>query len=112
MSRETVNEICAALPGAELTDPWGGGHDCWKLGGKMFAVTAARLPRVSVKTESAGIGERAPYLHKSWISLPLDAGADELRHRILVSYGLIRAGLSRKVQAALEPFAPARPSES
>ena len=37
MSREYVNSICAELPGAELSDPWGGGHDAWKVGGKMFA---------------------------------------------------------------------------
>ena len=44
MSRDLVNAICAGLPGAEVSDPWGGGHDCWKVGGKMFAVTGAVLP--------------------------------------------------------------------
>lgn len=121
MSRETVNGICAALPGAERSDPWGGGHDCWKVGGKMFAVTAARLPTVSVKTESAdmaealiasGLGQRAAYMHQSWVALPVDSDADELGHRIIASYWLIRAGLPKKVQAALEPFDPARPSDS
>ena len=37
MSREIVNAICRAFPGAEVSDPWGGGHDAWKVGGKMFA---------------------------------------------------------------------------
>ena len=37
MSREVVNAICKALPGAEWSDPWGGGHDALKVGGKMFA---------------------------------------------------------------------------
>jgi predicted DNA-binding protein (MmcQ/YjbR family) len=29
---------------------------------------------------------------------------DELRHRLTQSYKLVRAGLTRKAQAALEPF--------
>ncbi len=110
MSRETVNRICAALPGAECSDPWGGGHDCWKVGGKMFAVTAATTPTVAVKTDGpevaemlieAGIGQRAAYLHRSWIALPLDGDEDELRHRLQASYRIIRNGLPKKVQAGL-----------
>ena len=37
MTREATNQICAGFPGAECSDPWGGGHDAWKVGGKMFA---------------------------------------------------------------------------
>lgn len=110
MSRELVNEICAALPGAECSDPWGGGHDCWKVGGKMFAVTGAVNPTVSVKTDGTGtaellievgLAERAPYLHRSWVALPLTSPPDELRHRIHASYRLIRDKLPKAVQQAL-----------
>lgn len=113
MSRETVNRICAALPGAECSDPWGGGHDCWKVGGKMFAVTGAITPSVSVKTDGAdtaemlieaGVAERAPYLHRSWVALPLDSDEAELRHRIEASYRIIRNGLPKKVRAGLKEF--------
>ena len=112
MSRDLVNAICAGLPGAEVSDPWGGGHDCWKVGGKMFAVVGARLPGVSVKTDgietaemliAAGVAERAAYLHRSWVRLPDDGPEDELRHRLAASYRLVRAGLPRKVQAGLAP---------
>lgn len=114
MSRDTVNAICAALPGAEVSDPWGGGHDCWKVGGKMFAVIGAVTPTVSVKTDGvetvemlveAGVAQRAPYFHRSWIAIPLAAAEDELSHRIRSSYRLIRAALPRKVQATLRPLA-------
>ncbi|RNF33507.1 MmcQ/YjbR family DNA-binding protein [Paracoccus methylarcula] len=107
MSRETVNRICAALPGAEHSDPWGGGHDCWKVGGKMFAVTGAVDPSVSVKTDGvetaemlieAGVAEHARYLHRSWVALPLDSSEDELRHRIEASYHIIRKALPKKIQ--------------
>ena len=110
MSRETVNRIAGSLPGAEWSDPWGGGHDCWKVGGRIFALAGAMNGMVSVKTDGietaealidAGLAERAPYLHRSWVALPLDAPEDEIRHRIEASYRLIRAGLPKKVQAGL-----------
>lgn len=113
MSRELVNTICAALPGAECSDPWGGGHDAWKVGGKLFAVIGAVQPGVSVKTPDietaqmlidAGAGEKAAYFHRSWVHIPFD-GADpaELEHRVHVAYDTIRSKLPKKVQATLPP---------
>ncbi|MBC9245664.1 MmcQ/YjbR family DNA-binding protein [Paracoccus sp. 11-3] len=113
MSRDIVNSICAALPGATVSDPWGGGHDCWKVGGKMFAVIGAMTPAVSVKTDSietaemlidAGVGQRAAYLHRSWVALPLDTDQGELRRRIRASYSIIRNALPKKVQATLGDY--------
>lgn len=116
MSRDLVNHICETLPGAEHSDPWGGGHDAWKIGGKMFACIGAMGDGVSVKTgdiETAmaliemGRGERAPYFHRSWIRLPFarigakDISADELRERIETSYRIVRSKLPKKVQAEL-----------
>ena len=110
MSREAINKICAALPGAENSDPWGGGHDAWKVGGKMFASVGAIAEGVSVKTDSvetaqmlidAGVGVKAPYFHRSWIHLPFGTDEEELRHRIEVSYQLIRSKLPKKIQAQL-----------
>jgi predicted DNA-binding protein (MmcQ/YjbR family) len=114
MSRELVNSICQTLPGAEVSDPWGGGHDAWKVGGKMFALIGAMNAGVSVKmrdVESAmflielDAAERAPYLHASWVLLPWGRiGDGELRDRIHASYRIIRQGLPKKIQAALAPF--------
>ena len=112
MSRDLINAICRDLPGAELSDPWGGGHDAWKVGGKMFACIGAVTPGISVKTDSietaemliaAGVGVKAPYFHRSWLLLPFDAPEDELRHRLFASYRLVRATLTKKAQAALGP---------
>ena len=108
--REATNAFCAALPGAELSDPWGGGHDAWKVCGKMFACFGSMSPGVSAKTADvetagmlidAGVGERAPYFHRSWIRLPETAPMDEVRHRVGQSYDIVRAGLTKKLQAAL-----------
>ena len=113
MSRKLVNKICKSFPGAEVSDPWGGGHDAWKVGGKMFACIGAVTPGVSVKTDSietaemlidAGVGVKAPYFHRSWVNLPWETPEDELRHRLAASYKLVRSGLTKKVQAQLKPF--------
>ena len=110
--RPRLDAICAALPGAEKSDPWGGGHDAWKVGGKMFACVGAVDPGVSVKTPDidtasmlieAGVGEKARYFHKSWIRLPENVAVDELEHRVHVSYDVVRAGLTKKAQRALAP---------
>ena len=117
MSRDIVNAFCAALPGAEVADPWGGGHDAWKVGGKMFACTGAVSPGVSVKTAdietaemliAAGIAVKAPYFHRSWVNLRFDGlggiSTDELHHRLGNSYHIIRSALPKRVQSALAPF--------
>ncbi len=110
--RASINDICAGLPGAEWSDPWGGGHDAWKVGGKMFACMGAVYPGVSVKTPDvetaamlieAGVARKAPYFHRSWVNLPEDVTAEDLRHRILTSYDIMRASLTKKAQAALPP---------
>ncbi len=112
MTRELVNATCADLPGAEVCDPWGGGHDAWKVGGKLFAIVGAMADfGVSVKCadpETAallidlGRAERAPYLHASWVRIPWGRmDATELAERLESSYRLIRARLPKRVQAGL-----------
>ena len=110
--RTKVNAFCATLPGSEVWDPWGGGHDTWKVGGKMYASMGAVLPGVSVKTADvetatmlidAGVATKAKYFHRSWVTLPEDTEDDELQHRIVTSYDIIRSGLTKKAQAALPP---------
>jgi predicted DNA-binding protein (MmcQ/YjbR family) len=113
MDRKHVNAICRTFPGAKLSDPWGGGHDAWKVGGKMFACIGAVTPGVSVKTDSvetaqllidAGVAVKAPYFHRSWVNLPWGTAEDELRYRLAASYKLVRSSLTKKAQALLDPF--------
>ncbi|MEM1371295.1 MAG: MmcQ/YjbR family DNA-binding protein [Pseudomonadota bacterium] len=108
--RDTIDAICAQFPGAVKSDPWGGEHDAWKVGGKMFACIGSVTKGISVKTDSietaemlieTGVGTKAPYFHKSWILLPENADQDELQHRLETSYDIVRAGLTKKAQAAL-----------
>ena len=112
MIRAFVNAHAATLPGATHSDPWGGGHDAWKVGGKLFVVVGVHAENgVSVKcadTETAQMliemhrAETAPYFHRSWVRIPWGlVGDDEVRERITTSYGIIRASLPKKVQADL-----------
>ena len=110
MSRDRVNIMCARFAGAERSDPWGGGHDAWKVGGKMFACIGSVTAGVSVKTpdvETAqllidhGQAERAPYFHRSWVLVDWDIEENELEHRLRTSYELVKSKLPKKVQAGL-----------
>jgi predicted DNA-binding protein (MmcQ/YjbR family) len=115
MSRSLVNQTCAALPGASHSDPWGGGHDAWKVGDKLFAVVGASDTNgVSVKCTDidtaqllieVGHALKAPYFHASWVRIPWGMIEDaELVERLQTSYRIIRASLPKKLQATLAPF--------
>jgi predicted DNA-binding protein (MmcQ/YjbR family) len=109
--REEVDAICSALPGAVLAHP--PELISWKVGGKMFACLGQQDDRdgVSVKTpdvetarmliESTG-AIKARYFHASWVRLPYDkVDPDETRHRLLVSYDLVRGSLKKAERDAL-----------
>lgn len=115
MSRIFVNQTCAALPGAVWSDPWGGGHDAWKIGGKLFAVVGAvegnglsvKCPDIDTARLLIDLDQAlpAPYFHASWVRLPFGSVDDDtLAHRIRVSYAVVRSGLSKKAQVVLGPL--------
>ncbi|MCY4336474.1 MAG: MmcQ/YjbR family DNA-binding protein [Litoreibacter sp.] len=111
MSRDTVNDYCQSLPGAEWADESTGEHPSWKVGGKMFALIAHKGEGVSVKTpdiETAslliemGRAIKAPYFHRSWIRIPWGmVPDDELQERLAISYQLIFDKLPKSVQKTL-----------
>ncbi|PRY26299.1 putative DNA-binding protein (MmcQ/YjbR family) [Aliiruegeria haliotis] len=111
MTRDDVNAFCATLPGAEVSAPFGPGHDIWKVGDKIFAAMGAQGVGVSVKCadvptaemlREAGPFEKAPYFHRSWVLAPFGAvERDEVEHRIRLSYDIIVSKLPKKVQAQL-----------
>ena len=108
--REHLRGLCTGLPGATVSAPFGPEYDVWKVGDKIFAAAGDGAHGVSVKTADiptaamlieAGVGRKAPYFHRSWINLPEQTAQDELQHRIVTSYDIVRAGLTKKAQAAL-----------
>jgi len=112
MDRDAVNSFCATLPGAEVSAPFGPGHDVWKVGGKIFAAIGAEGRGVCVKCADVETAEmlrelgsypKAPYFHRSWVLVPFGSVApEEAAHRLRISYDLIRAGLPKKLQAVLD----------
>ena len=111
MSRNDVDSICSALPGAVVAHP--PELVSWKVGGKMFACFGGDgdMNGVSVKTDSvetatmlidASTAVRAPYFHKSWVRRPFETTElDEARHRVAVSYDIVRASLRKADRDAL-----------
>ena len=84
-----------------------------RYGNVTSASVGAIQTGVAVKTDSietaqmlidSGFGERARYLHRSWLYLTEDTDDPELHHRLRTSYLIIRAGLPKKVQATLGPL--------
>ena len=68
---------------------------------------------MSVKTDSIetatgliedGLADKAPYFHRSWVLLPWDSTPELLEERLAESYRIVRSGLTKKVQATLDPF--------
>ena len=114
MTRDEINAYCRDLPSAYWDDPFGGGHDVWKIGDKMFAMMGTANRGVSIKCadpETAamlidlGRAKKAPYLNRGgWILVEFGAmETAEFQDRLLTSYLKVRRSLTKKAQAALEP---------
>lgn len=111
VTRNEVDQICAALPGAILAHP--PELVSWKVGGKMFACFGgeADMQGVSLKTPDtdtatmlidAGAAVKAPYFHKSWVRLPFETtDISEVTHRSAISYDIIRKSLPKATRDAL-----------
>lgn len=85
MSRETLNLICAELPGTEKVRG-GAGEDVWTLAHEPFARVGAE---VEVR-EGAG-----------WVALP-PMDDRHLRERIVAAYEALRHALPGDVQVTLD----------
>ncbi|CAM4395195.1 MmcQ/YjbR family DNA-binding protein [Palleronia rufa] len=117
MTRAEFDTLCAAHPGAVLSGP--GELDAWKIGGKMFACfghggaragnddhAVVRCPDIDMARMLIEVGAagKPAYFRGAWVRLDLPSlDTDEAAHRIAQSYRTIRAGLTKKAQAALPP---------
>lgn len=110
MSRDQVDQIGAALPGALWESEVDGAIPSWKIGGKMFACLGHKYDGVSVKTASTedaslliemGLARKAPYFHASWVRIDIGSQEDEMRLRITTSYEIVLGSFSKKKQRDL-----------
>ncbi len=109
MSDPDITALCAALPGASCSQPFGPEADVWKLAGKIFAIVSTMGGGVSVKCRDAetahlliemGRATPAPYLPRGgWVRImPGTMPPDELAERIATSYAVIRASLPKRLR--------------
>ena len=107
MDAEALDRLAGSWPGTERGEPFGPGTFVWKVAGRMFCAygehgvsVKCRDPGTAEFLIDLGIAEPAPYLKRGgWIRLRWGTeGADE---RLRASYETVRAGLPKKVRAAL-----------
>lgn len=113
-----LEKLCAGWPGVTKDIKWGADL-VMSVGGKMFAVMPADGGRISFKVEDERFLElsdqpgmiAAPYLARArWISVvePRRFSTAELSELIRTAYGLIRAKLTKKLQAELGEWPPSK----
>jgi predicted DNA-binding protein (MmcQ/YjbR family) len=115
MTAKALRRWCLARPGTKEEFPFGEQASVFKVGGKMFALSAleSRPLRVSLKCDpELGEGLRATYpaiqpgyhLNKRhWVTITLDGSvSDEMLLELLEdSYDLVVAGLPAAQRAGL-----------
>jgi predicted DNA-binding protein (MmcQ/YjbR family) len=113
-----LEQLCAGWPGVTKDIKWGADL-VFSVGGKMFAVMPTDGGRISFKVEDERFLElsdqpgmiAAPYLARArWISVvePKRFSTAELSELVGTAYGLIRAKLTKKLQAELGPWPPSK----
>ena len=116
MTLERFRQLCLQQPGATEQIQWGA-DAVFKVGGKMFAVacTDPAYPNAkacSFKSDDEGFAELceregvvpAPYLARAkWVALDeWHVLPDrEIAARVAAAYAIVRAGLTKKLQATL-----------
>jgi predicted DNA-binding protein (MmcQ/YjbR family) len=101
-----IHAVCLALPGASLTFPFGEETAVFKVGGKVFAITAAEAPtHVTLKAEPEDVTglvdtyeavTRGYHMNKKhWITVHVDGTLPDGLVEELVedSYDLVVDGL-------------------
>lgn len=113
MTNDSIREFCMALPMTTEEVQWEE-HLLFKIGGKMFCIIQLGGQRCSFKTtheryaDLVEMPDIEPSSHNMWkyqwvTAERLTALPDaEFRESLKESYAIIRAGLSRKMQAELD----------
>jgi predicted DNA-binding protein (MmcQ/YjbR family) len=117
MTTAQLDALCGHWPGVTQDIKWGA-ELVYSVGGKMFVITPAEGGgRLTFKVEAERFLELtdqpgiipSPYLARShWIGVvePQRFATEELAGLIRSSYGLVRAKLTRKLQAQLGAWPP------
>jgi predicted DNA-binding protein (MmcQ/YjbR family) len=113
VTNDAIREHCLSLPHATETVQWGD-HLLFKVGGKMFAIIELDGHSCSLKctpdryAELVEMADIVPSSHNMWKYQWVTAealtalGDAEFRELLTGSYRLVRAGLPKGAQAALD----------
>ena len=113
MTNDAIRRHCLSLPHATEVVQWEG-HLLFKVGGKMFAMIELDGHRCSLKcspekyAELIEMEDIVPTSHNMWkyhwvTAEVLDAVPDrEFRALLTGAYGIVRAGLPKKVRGELD----------
>lgn len=116
MTTRQLEALCRGWPGVTVDIKWGADL-VFSVAGKMFVITPVEGGRLTFKVEEERFLELtdqpgiipSPYLARShWVGViePWRFATEELAALIRASYGLVRARLTKKMQAALGPWPP------
>ena len=115
LTRDALTTFCASLPHTTHVVQWGGA-DCYKIGGKLFAVVGLggidaavtfKASDMAFEILSGSPGVRpAPYMASrglKWLQNYAEPGLsdDSLRDHIQASYDMVVTGLTKKKRAEL-----------
>lgn len=120
LTADQIKALCLEQPGAEETFPFTAEHSVFKVGGKMFALTALDerplsislkcVPEVAVKLRLEHPAITAGYhLNKQhWNTVLLDGTVPDrlVREMVEDSYDLVRAKLPKAVRITLGDIGP------
>jgi predicted DNA-binding protein (MmcQ/YjbR family) len=108
MTLAELEALALSLPATEKVVQWGG-HDVYKVGGKVFAIggednLSFKVTEIGFAglTES-GVGQQAPYLAKGqWVMVNLaEARREDVEGWLATSHQLIAAKLTKKARLEL-----------
>ncbi len=111
MTPEAAEAHCLSLPAATLHVQWGGTH-AFKVGGKIFALTAGEVWGLAFKASDMafellcehGLARPAPYLQRAkWVQLlePHQLADAEIRAYLDQAHAIVSAKLTRRLRAEL-----------
>ncbi len=109
MEIKEFEALAAALPGTDLSQPFGPGTQVWKVAGKMFAAYGSIAEGVTLKCQDVdtaellievGAAKKARYLTRGgWVRFDWDD--ESLSERLRDSYDVVVARLTKAQRAAL-----------
>lgn len=110
MHEDFANRICAGLPGAKRTEPFGPGTVIWIIDDHMFAAYTEDGEGLSIRTTGRLVADKLVREGRAvsavelqgdgWVLLPWTTPPEELRERIERSFRLVQQDGNSRLRGA------------